>query len=81
MAEIRIKPSKFIFEQAKLIYNQKNSTPLLSYQTPTNDCIFQAILDFLDDNFDEIVLHQPETPIIQQNADLNDNDSQPEYRR
>lgn len=79
MAEIQMKPSQFIAEQARTIYERKNEKHLLSYQTPTNDCMLQAILDFIDDNFDDIKVHQPDLPTIQL-EETETNDSQPKYR-
>lgn len=81
MVKVKIKPSKYIFENAKIIYFQKNGKHLLSYQTPPNEYVLQAILDFIDDNHEEIELHEPEIPSIQQEVDLNENDSQPEFSK
>lgn len=79
MAEIQMKPSQFIAEQARTIYERKNGKHLTSWQTPTNDCMLQAILNFIDDNFDDIKVHQPDLPTIQL-EETETNDSQPKYR-
>lgn len=83
MTEVKIKPSQHIFEMAKVIYQRKNGKPILSYQTPPNEYILQAVLDFIDDNFNEIVVHEPELPIIQTEnpLEIEKNDDQPNFHK
>lgn len=72
------KPSAIIMESAREIYQRKNGKPLLSYQTPTNDCVLQSILDYLDDTNPDIEIMVPELPTI--NIE-DENDHQPQYKK
>jgi hypothetical protein len=73
-----MKPSKLIMENARDIYARKTGKQLLSYQTPTHDCVIQAMLDYIDDNDPDIEIVVPELPTIRIE---DDNDHQPQYRK
>jgi hypothetical protein len=73
-----MKPSKLIMENARDIYVRKTGKQLLSYQTPTTDCVIQSILDFIDDTNPDIEIAMPDLPTIQLE---DENDHQPQYRK
>jgi len=78
MSKRQFKPSELIMDDARTIYERKNGKPLLSYQTPTYECILQGILNYLDDRDPSVEISLPELPTI--NLD-DERDDQPEYRK
>jgi ATP-dependent Clp protease ATP-binding subunit ClpA len=51
-------------DDARTIYERKTGKPLLSYQTPTHECILQGILNYLDDRDPFVEISLPELPTI-----------------
>ena len=78
MTKRQFKPSELIMDDARTIYERKNGKPLLSYQTPTYECILQGILNYQEKSNPFVEISLPELPTI--NLD-DERDDQPQYKK